>query len=73
MKALALLLAEAQAPEVRLTTQGALIMAICIGLVLALGGFCMYRILREKRPAEHHHVPLEINTRDTNDSWPGAS
>ena len=73
MKALALLLAEAQAPEVRLTTQGALIMAICIGLVLALGGFCMYRILREKRPAEHHHVPLEINTRDTNDSRPGAS
>ena len=73
MTGLALLLAEVHVHQVRLTAQGALIMAICIGLVLALAGFCMYRILREKRPAEHHHVPLEINTRDTNDSWPGAS
>ena len=73
MTGLALLLAEVHVHQVRLTAQGALIMAICIGLVLALAGFCMYRILREKRPAEHHHVPLEIDTHDANNLWGGPS
>ena len=50
--------------EVRLTIQGGLIMTICVGLVLGLTAFCMYRILREPHPQEHHHAPLDIDTRD---------
>ncbi|MBU0641265.1 MAG: hypothetical protein KKB50_20595 [Planctomycetes bacterium] len=61
MSALGLLLAE----PVVLTAQGAVLMALCVGLVLGLFGFCMYRILREPAPAEHHHAPLDIDTHDT--------
>ena len=52
--------------EVRLTGAGALIMTLNIVLVLGLLVFCMSRILRETRPEEHHHAPLEIDTKDTN-------
>jgi len=53
------------AQEVRLTIQGGIVMVACIGFVLALGVFCTSRILREQRPKEHHHVPLDIDTHDT--------
>jgi hypothetical protein len=52
------------AEKVRLTIQGGLIMTICVGLVLGLTAFCMYRILREPNPEEHHHAPLDIDTHD---------
>jgi hypothetical protein len=32
--------------------------------VLFLCAFCFWRILRESTPSEHHHAPLDINTRD---------
>lgn len=48
----------------RLTTAGVILMTGCVGFVLALGAFCFWRILREKEPREHHHVPLDIDTRD---------
>ena len=41
------------------------VMLLCIGLVTVLMVFCYYRILREPRPSEHHHAPLDIDTRDT--------
>ena len=53
------------AEEVTLTTQGAVIMVICVSLVLGLTVFCMSRILGEQRPQEHHHAPLDIDTQDT--------
>ncbi len=53
------------AQEVTLTTQGAVIMVLCVSLVLGLTVFCMSRILGEQRPQEHHHAPLDIDTHDT--------
>ena len=47
-----------------LSIAGVMLMTICVGLVLSLCAFCFWRILREPRPAEHHHAPLDINTRD---------
>lgn len=48
-----------------LTPAGAVIMTASILLVLGLTVFCMARILREPRPEEHHHAPLDIDTHDT--------
>ncbi len=48
-----------------LNASGWMLMLLCIGLVTLLMVFCYYRILREPRPSEHHHAPLEIDTRDT--------
>jgi len=53
------------AQTVRLTVDGAIVMAVCVALVLGLMVFCMARILREQHPQEHHHAPLDINTHDT--------
>ncbi|HUU98380.1 MAG TPA: hypothetical protein VM487_21820 [Phycisphaerae bacterium] len=55
-----LLLAEVQ----ELGTAGVMLMTICVGLVLFLCAFCFWRILREQKPSEHHHAPLDIDTRD---------
>jgi hypothetical protein len=41
-------------------------MVLSILLVLGLTVFCLVRILGEKRPAEHHHAPLDIDTHDVN-------
>jgi hypothetical protein len=49
-----------------LTVGGAIIMVLSILLVLGLTVFCLARILGEKRPAEHHHAPLDIDTHDAN-------
>jgi hypothetical protein len=58
------LIAQAATDEVTLTVGGAIVMTISVVLVLGLTIFCMSRILCEKRPAEHYHTPLDINTRD---------
>jgi hypothetical protein len=55
-----LLLAEVE----ELGTAGVMLMTVCVGLVLFLCAFCFWRILREPTPSEHHHAPLDINTRD---------
>ena len=47
-----------------LTTGGWVMMIGCIGMVCSLCAFCFYRIMREPRPSEHHHGPLDIDTRD---------
>jgi hypothetical protein len=36
----------------------------CVGLVCGLCTFCYYRVLREPKPSEHHHAPLDIDTHD---------
>ena len=48
-----------------LNAAGWTLMLLCIGLVTVLMVFCYYRILREPRPSEHQHAPLDIDTRDT--------
>ena len=48
-----------------LNTAGTIVMVACIGCVISLMGFCYYRVLREPRPSEHHHAPLDIDTHDT--------
>ncbi len=47
-----------------LTAAGWILMIGCIGFVCGLCAFCFYRILREPKPSEHHHAPLDINTHD---------
>ena len=60
------ILAEATPEEGGLTVAGAVIMMGSVLLVLGLTTFCMARVLREPRPEEHHHAPLDIDTRDLN-------
>lgn len=67
MTTLSILLGQAAEGQTVLTAQGALVMVICVGLVLGLFVFCMQRILRDKKPSEHHHAPLEIDTHDTDE------
>ena len=47
-----------------LSAVGATIMTLSVLLVLGLCAFCFWRILREAAPSEHHHAPLDIDTRD---------
>lgn len=47
-----------------LTTGGWVMMVGCISLVCGLCAFCFYRLMREPRPSDHHHAPLEIDTKD---------
>ena len=49
---------------VGLTTGGLVVMTVSVVLVLGLMIFCMSQILGEKSPTEHHHAPLDIDTRD---------
>jgi len=58
-----LILAEAE----RLSASGMILMTFCVGLVLGLSGFCMFRLLRERKPSERHHAPLDIDTHDLGD------
>lgn len=64
MNLLAPLLAQAETSPVELSAAGALIMTASVAFVLALNIFCLTRILREPRPAEHIHTPLDVNTQD---------
>ncbi len=59
------IMAQAVDPPVTLTVGGVIIMTLSIGLVLALLGFCMQRILRDPQAQEHHHAPLDIDTHDS--------
>lgn len=66
MSVLAGLLAERAAAPVGLSLTGGLIMALSVALVLGLNIFCLGRILREKKPAEQHQAPPDIDTREAN-------
>ena len=48
-----------------LNAGGWTVMLLCVSLISTLMVFCYYRILREPRPSEHHHAPLDIDTHDT--------
>ena len=58
------MLGQAGAESTGLTTAGTIVMVASIGLVLALAGFCMVRLLGESKPEQHHHAPLDIDTED---------
>jgi heme/copper-type cytochrome/quinol oxidase subunit 2 len=64
MTCIMLPLAQAVEAQETLTIGGAAIMLVSVALVLGLNVFCFWRIFRERQPTEHHHAPLEINTRD---------
>ncbi len=48
-----------------LSFSGWALMISCVGLVCGMTVFCYYRLLRNPRPSEHHHAPLDIDTHDT--------
>jgi hypothetical protein len=54
------------AQEQGLTIGGWVVMVGCITMVCSLCVFCFYRVFREPSPSEHHHAPLDIDTRDRN-------
>ncbi len=58
------LLAQTESAAEQLTISGAVLMTLSIGMVLALSGYCLWRILSEKRPEKYHHTPLDIDTHD---------
>ena len=57
------ILATAAVP-VALSVGGWVVMVGCVTMVCSLVVFCFYRVLREPNPGEHHHAPLDIDTRD---------
>ena len=57
-------LAQADGKEVTFEPAGMVVMGLSILLVCGLTIFCVLRILRERSPGEHHHVPLDIDTHD---------
>ncbi len=64
MNGMVAILGQTAAGEGGLTPAGIVIMTASVLLVLGLMVFCMTRILRETRPEEHHHAPLDIDTHD---------
>ena len=64
MSVLAMILAQTAGAEDTLTVGGAVIMTLSVVLVVGLNVFCMSRILREQKPSEHHHAPLDVDTHD---------
>jgi hypothetical protein len=64
MTALRTLLAQSPDTDVVLEPSGMVVMVLSILLVLGLMAFCIIRILREPTPQNHHHAPLDIDTRD---------
>lgn len=58
------LLAQADEATVTLEPAGLVLMVLSITMIIGLAVFCSARILREKRPSEHHHAPLDIDTHD---------
>lgn len=59
-------IAQAAENATTLTLGGAAMMTVSVLLVLSLAAFCFWRILHEPSPSEHHHAPLDINTKDLN-------
>jgi hypothetical protein len=53
-----------------MTTAGLAIMVVSVGSVLALVGFCLFRVLTlpPEVVEEHFKAPLDIDTRDTSDA-----
>ncbi|MFQ5806176.1 MAG: hypothetical protein ACE5I3_06990 [Phycisphaerae bacterium] len=49
-----------------LTGLGIALMVGCVGFVLALCGFCFWRLTRSTNITARHHVPLDIDTHDRN-------
>ena len=64
MNGMLVILGQIAPDEGGLTVTGTIIMTASVLLVLGLMVFCMTRILRETRPEEHHHAPLDIDTHD---------
>ncbi len=64
MSTLWLLPAQVNDTSQGLSAVGATIMTLSVLLVLGLGTFCFWRLLRESAPSVHHHAPLDIDTRD---------
>ncbi|MEE9296845.1 MAG: hypothetical protein V3W34_18020 [Phycisphaerae bacterium] len=58
------LLAQSAESNVSLEPAGMVVMALSILIVCGLTVFCIVRILGERSPSEHHHVPLDIDTHD---------
>lgn len=56
---------DATAMNTGLNIGGWIMMIGCVGLVCGLAAYCYWRVLREPTPSEHHHAPLDIDTRDT--------
>jgi hypothetical protein len=48
-----------------MTTVGLVMMILSNGLVLALTGYCFYRVCRAPEAEKHEHGMLDIDTRDT--------
>ncbi|HCF96605.1 MAG: hypothetical protein PHF14_01270 [Verrucomicrobiota bacterium] len=51
-----------------LSVGGWTMMLTSVGVVLGLSMFCLYRMFRGAEPSQHHHAPLEIDTRDLDNS-----
>lgn len=47
-----------------MTTEGWVFMVLSIGFVLALTGFCFFKVLSKPTAANHMQAPIEIDTRD---------
>jgi hypothetical protein len=47
-----------------MTTGGWIFMLLSLGFVLALVGFCFWRVLSKPAAANHMHAPIEIDTHD---------
>ncbi len=58
------MIATALLAQEALNAGGWVLMILCIGFVCSLCAFCVWRLMREERPGEHHHAPLDINTHD---------
>ncbi len=57
--------AQSGVPTVELEPAGMVVMTLSVLLVCGLTIYCAVKILGDKSPSEHHHAPLDIDTRDT--------
>lgn len=49
---------------VTLEPSGMVVMGFSILIVTGLAIFCIIRLMGEKKPGSHHHVPHDIDTHD---------
>ena len=47
-----------------LSSGGWAMMVGCLSMVIGLCVFCLWRILRDPRPGDRHHVPLDLRTEE---------
>jgi len=50
-----------------MTLGGWIVMLISVGTISSLFAYCIYQVLTEKQPEEHHHHGFESKTPDTQD------